>query len=123
MKVISIKQPWAYLIIKKRKKYEFRTWKTKYKGEILIHASKTIDKEAVKRFNLNIKDLETGKILGITNITDCIVLTKELKEELLKKEPEIYKNSKIGEYAFKLENTKEFDIKKELKGKLGIFNI
>ncbi len=30
MKVITIKQPWATLIAKGYKEYEFRTWKTKY---------------------------------------------------------------------------------------------
>lgn len=38
MKVITIKQPWATLIAKGYKEYEFRTWKTKYRGDILIHA-------------------------------------------------------------------------------------
>ena len=48
MKVITIKQPWATLIAKGHKEYEFRTWKTKYRGEILLHAGKGIDKEAMK---------------------------------------------------------------------------
>lgn len=38
MKAITIKQPWATLIAKGYKEYEFRTWKTKYRGDILIHA-------------------------------------------------------------------------------------
>lgn len=40
MKVLTIKQPFATLIAEKLKEYEFRTWKTKYRGEILIHAGK-----------------------------------------------------------------------------------
>ena len=38
MKVLTIKQPWAELIINGHKCYEFRSWKTKYRGKILIHA-------------------------------------------------------------------------------------
>ncbi len=49
MKVITIKQPWATLIAKGYKEYEFRTWKTKYRGDILIHAGKGTDKEAMTR--------------------------------------------------------------------------
>ena len=30
MKVLTIKQPWATLIIQGDKKYEFRSWKTNY---------------------------------------------------------------------------------------------
>ena len=33
MKVITIKQPWATLIAKGYKQYEFRTWKTKYRDK------------------------------------------------------------------------------------------
>ena len=51
MKVITIKQPFASLIAEGLKEYEFRTWKTKYRGEILIHAGKGIDKKAMKKFD------------------------------------------------------------------------
>ena len=44
------------LIAKGYKEYEFRTWKTKYRGDILIHAGKGIDKEAMSRFkDLNLE--------------------------------------------------------------------
>ena len=50
MKAITIKQPFASLIAAGLKEYEFRTWKTKYRGEILIHAGKGVDKKAMKKF-------------------------------------------------------------------------
>ena len=45
MKVLTLKQPWASLVANGYKVYEFRTWKTKYRGEILIHAGCGVDKE------------------------------------------------------------------------------
>ena len=48
MKAITIKQPFATLIAEGIKEYEFRTWKTKYRGEILIHAGKGINKKAME---------------------------------------------------------------------------
>jgi hypothetical protein len=39
MKTLSIKTPYAYLIAYGVKTIENRTWKTKYRGKILIHAS------------------------------------------------------------------------------------
>ena len=39
MKVISVLQPWASLIVMGAKKIETRSWQTKYTGELLIHAS------------------------------------------------------------------------------------
>ena len=50
MKVITIKQPFASLIVLGIKKYEFRTWKTKYRGDILIHAGKGVNKKAMEKF-------------------------------------------------------------------------
>lgn len=39
MKVLSIQQPWASLIVQGHKRIETRSWNTKYRGDILIHAS------------------------------------------------------------------------------------
>ena len=50
MKVLTLKQPWATLVAEGIKKYEFRTWKTNYRGKILIHAGVGIDKDAMKKF-------------------------------------------------------------------------
>ena len=39
MNVLSIRAPWAELIVSGRKKIELRTWNTKHRGAILIHRS------------------------------------------------------------------------------------
>ena len=39
MKAITIKNPWAYLVAAGIKDIENRTWPTKYRGRVLIHAS------------------------------------------------------------------------------------
>ena len=39
MKVLSIKEPFATLVKDGVKRYETRSWKTNYRGEIYIHAS------------------------------------------------------------------------------------
>ena len=82
MKAITIKQPFASLIAAGIKEYEFRTWKTKYRGDILIHAGKGIDKEAMKRYeHLNL-EYPSGKIIAKATITDCVYVDKDLKEQL-----------------------------------------
>lgn len=40
MKALSIREPWASLILSGKKTIETRTWKTKYRGKILLCASK-----------------------------------------------------------------------------------
>ncbi len=44
MKALSIKQPWAAAIATGLKTIETRTWKTKYRGPILIVAGRSCDK-------------------------------------------------------------------------------
>ena len=51
MKVLTIKQPWTTLIMQGNKRYEFRSWQTKYRGELLIRVGKGIDKEVMKRLS------------------------------------------------------------------------
>jgi len=42
MKVLSIINPWAHFIMYHGKNIENRTWKTDYRGRILIHVSKKV---------------------------------------------------------------------------------
>lgn len=39
MRVLSIKQPWATLIVRGVKRFEARTWQTPHRGQIALHAS------------------------------------------------------------------------------------
>jgi hypothetical protein len=48
MKAITIMQPWASLLAVEKKLYETRSWATKYRGEIAIHAGKTKPSEVLK---------------------------------------------------------------------------
>ena len=41
MKVLSLIEPYATLIVEKKKKIETRSWKTNYRGILYIHASLT----------------------------------------------------------------------------------
>lgn len=43
MRVLSIRQPWAWLIVSGYKDIENRTWYTPYRGEIAVHASGSFD--------------------------------------------------------------------------------
>ena len=123
MKVLTIKQPWASLIMLGIKKYEFRSWQTKYRGDLLIHAGKGIDKEAIKRLSKYIpKDMTTGKILGKVTLVDCVKMSPEFKEMLLKENKDIYTDSSFKEnYGWQLENVEVFDEPIEAKGKLSLW--
>lgn len=123
MKVLSIREPWATLIINGYKEYEFRNWKTKYRGEVLIHASKAVEKEYLTHFDSLNLDLASGEIIGKVTLADCVEVTKDFEEKLIKENPFIYKLSEgRGKYAFKVENVVKFDKKIPVKGSLGLWN-
>ena len=72
MKALTIKETWSSLIINGHKEYEFRSWKTNYRGKILIHAGLSKDKNNIKRFKDYNLDYGQGEIIGEATITDCI---------------------------------------------------
>jgi hypothetical protein len=86
VKAITIHQPWATLIAIGEKTFETRSWATKYKGELAIHAGKKINKEACKKPEiiraLNnhgivlLDDLPTGAIVAVCELVACYEVSK-----------------------------------------------
>ena len=82
MKALSIRQPWAELIVAGHKDIENRRWRTDYRGPVLIHAGVNIEpidadlREWVKRvsgFDLpQAADLPRGGIVGQVEIVDLV---------------------------------------------------
>lgn len=88
MKAISIKQPWASLIAHGIKDIENRTWATKYRGKVLIHASGKPAGDAYELFtdyqwefieanNFDSDVFESyhylSRIIGEVEIIDCVL--------------------------------------------------
>ncbi len=124
MKVITIKQPWATLIVEGYKRFEFRSWKTNYRGDILIHAGKGIDKEAMERLKKYLPDeIPIGKIIGKATLTDCVPMSKDFADMLSKENNDIYTTHSFSRnYGFKLENVEKLDNLIEIRGQLGLWN-
>ena len=80
MKALTIKEPWATLIIDGYKKYEFRSWKTKYRGKILIHAGMSLEKDMLKKFENYNLECSKGQIIGEANLTDCILVDEKFNQ-------------------------------------------
>lgn len=125
MKVITIKQPFATLIAEGYKGYEFRTWKTKFRGEVLIHAGKTVDRLAMKRFEKLGLEYPTGVILAKATLTDCIKVDEKMIEKLHEEDSLVYSGFKSNPewegYGFKLENVEKIE-PIEINGSLGFWN-
>lgn len=121
MKCLTIKQPWASLIVNGYKEYEFRSWKTNYRGKIYIHAGlgkekKMIDK--VQEYNL---EYISGAVIGEAEIVDCILVDENFNNLLSEKNKLVYSNNYVGLYAWKLNNIKKYEKPIYVKGKLSLW--
>lgn len=128
MKCISIRQPWASLICAGIKNVENRSWQTKYRGKILIHASSfkcpkdwayqlplELSNESINNDifgNIDIENIPGSAIIGYVNLDDCVTGN----DNLLWSDPG-------SEYKFMLSNAYMFNEPiTGVKGKLNIFD-
>lgn len=121
---LSIRQPWAWAILYAGKDIENRTWSTRFRGRILIHASKKPDNCGDEWINfihssaislgMNAKDIPAarnlgfGGIVGEAEIVDCVTDYESLWFG--------------GPYGFVLKNTKPLPFQ-PYKGALGFFKV
>lgn len=129
MKVLSLTEPFATLIKEKKKLIETRSWKTKYRGELYIHASLTkIPKTTLEQENLMslVKDipLNYGYIICKCKLVDCIYMTKEYVEDMKKNNHQEYICGEYaeGRFAWILEDIEPLKERIETKGHLGVWN-
>ena len=74
---LSVRQPWADCIIYGGKNVENRSWRTFYRGPLLIHASKKMEPGAIRDFcrhpNKSYRDKrDLGGIIGIVDLDYCV---------------------------------------------------
>lgn len=116
MFALSIRQPWAWLIVNGHKRLENRNWRRASRGAVLIHAGKKMhrpDYDQAARLaeadGVTLPEFgtfERGGIVGQADIVDCIN----------------YSTSHwfFGPYAFVLENARPLPFV-PCAGKLGFF--
>lgn len=123
MKTLSIRQPWAWLIIHGGKDIENRTWHTKYRGRFLVHASAgctrkqwgdavrfCLDQGVIETpFNVpTLDELQRGGIIGSVELVDSVDHS----------DSPWY----MGEKGFVLRDPKPLQFM-PLKGQLGFFEV
>ena len=90
MKAISIRQPWAWLVLYAGKSVENRNWTTSFRGEFLIHSSKGMTRdeyedgvdsaamelglsfETMERMVPDFESLVRGGIIGRARLVDVV---------------------------------------------------
>ncbi|MBY4733953.1 ASCH domain-containing protein [Cupriavidus pauculus] len=84
-KALSIRQPWAWLIVNGHKDIENRSWATRFRGPVLIHAAKSMtvaEHRAVQDYMAEISvgyvkvpaidELARGGIVGLAEVAACV---------------------------------------------------
>ena len=122
-KCLSLKQPYAELLVSGRKTIELRSWNTKFRGEFLVHSSKKIDKDACKRIKIDPDSLTTGSIIGKAILYDVKHYNKRYL--FLKDKRKHMAGTKFSDhkYGFLVKNARRFKKPIVIAGKLGFFNV
>lgn len=135
MIALSIRQPWPWLILRPDvtdaaeraalyakeaiKDIENRTWPTKVRGRIAIHAGVGVDRWTPEDYNYlrdaygvtlpcGIDKLERGGIVGVAELTDCV---SDSESQWFS-----------GPYGFVLRNAQPVPFA-PIKGRLGFFEV
>lgn len=121
---LSIRQPWAWLIVNGHKDIENRDWTTKFRGRLLVHAGKTLTRKYYEECSAHLaaigllpcdfpsfEDLQRqlGGFVGWTHVIDCH-----------KEHPSPWKQP--GSNGFVLTNSRPMPFV-PCKGQLNFFNV
>lgn len=116
MKALSIRQPWAELIMLGIKDVENRSWATEHRGSLVIHAARALDvsKEELSEFGdeygFDPNKLVYGALIGSVEVVDCTMkVTSDWHYQ--------------GQYGWYLKNPKRLSEPVPMKGKLGLFSV
>lgn len=120
MKALSLRPPWAWAVMNAGKRIENRSWKTRHRGGLLIHASSKCTSEdwdsaaclvsRVAGMSLPHKrDLPQGVIVGVATLGDVVTASES---------PWF-----TGPYGFELYDVEDFASPVEHPGSLGLFEV
>ena len=108
-RAITIRQPWAELIIRGRKDVENRSWRTRHRGPLLIHAGVGADTEYFEEFDVS-DDVVRGAIIGVVELVEC---TKKVSSDWHGR----------GNWGWYLARPHRFKKPIPMKGRLGLFEV
>ncbi|MEK8215535.1 ASCH domain-containing protein [Paenibacillus sp. FSL L8-0463] len=138
MKAITIIQPWATLIAVGEKRFETRSWATKHRGPIAIHAGKKINKEACQqediqkalaRHGYTVDNLPTGAVVAIATMVfphqvdeDNGSIAVLSNDESVQGDEIWFGDFSLGRYAWELTNVERLQEPIPAKGQQGLWN-
>lgn len=127
MKALTIWQPWASMIASGEKQYETRSWETRYRGPLAIHAGlgdmtkelfecNSFYREALHRSS--VPALPSGGVLCIVILVECLP-TDGLS---ISQKEQNFGDFSSGRFAWKLEMVERFEKPIPAIGKQGLWD-
>jgi hypothetical protein len=120
MKVLTLRQPWAWLAVSGFKDIENRSWATDFRGPLLIHAGKAkphrddlewAAERLAAAWGVHLPDVFTlGALVGRVHVIDCVQTSRSVWHV-------------PGSFGFVLSNAVAFENPVPLKGRLGLFRL
>lgn len=121
IRALTIRQPFPELILRRRKPYEIRSWKTNYRGPLLIHSAAKVKTDCAEVAGLNVDTLMTSAFVGIAVLSDVRPYTRA-DSKLLNQRRAIGGWSP-GSFSWVLRNPIRFARPIKGNGKLGLFRV
>lgn len=142
-KVLTICQPYATLIVTNQeelpprhtqKRTENRTWETRYRGPLLIHAGLSPKYLATYRHVAELGHLPVGVIVGVAEFVECVPITRiggsmdpadcSMPEQFRERYSWIPRHPHAeGPFCFVLQHACRFDDPIPLTGRQGLFEV
>jgi len=98
MRALTIRQPYATLIMQGVKQFETRSWRTEYRGPLVIHAAANgarIHGDQLRRMEKRLRIMPTalmgldyplGAVLGVVELVECLPISPRLIDALTPRE-------------------------------------
>lgn len=128
MKALTLREPWASLVLEGVKTLETRNWATRYRGELFIHAGSGRVPRGDAHVNELMKLLEGplhyGLVIARCELVDCVRIDAEYAREIERRAPLNYISGDYtpGRYVWVLEGVRALERPVPARGMLGLWN-
>ena len=130
MKAITLWQPWASLWLTGAKIHETRTWPTKHRGSLAVHAALRTIRPGELSHELHLicqdylgmdyaKNLETGAVLGVIELVDCVPTNGLIP---ISRQDIVCGDFSAGRWAWRRDNLVKFEKPINYRGRQGLWD-
>ncbi|MFY9223230.1 MAG: 2-oxoglutarate dehydrogenase E1 [Blastocatellia bacterium] len=134
---LSLHQPWATLMAVEAKRVETRSWSTKYRGLVAIHASKSLTRETKElcgaypfnQYVISPAHLPLQKIIAVGKLISCSKAEsyKKYLENTKSKEAAslelAFGDYSYGRWAWEFKDVVQLEKPIEIAGSLGLWEL